>query len=263
MEAESAMLEGFCEIPTIQKAWCLPSSIGGADIQVWCAPELVGSSLSTFGWSSLHSISPLGVITRPTLLFHRPHLPHPPCHPAHHLPFPQVLFGQRDLANNTVRRFVSTVHVPVSVIMGAAPTMIPALPWQLRPDVVMTCPSPSGCRMLVVRQSEANEKAPTVLEIWGGGRLLKETEVPRSVHRGVFNDGWFANGATWSPEEDRVCYVAEAPSTEKTPEWGGFTAGTRRAGEEADKGKAKVREDEEEGEESGEWWVVPESDTES
>ena len=146
-----------------------------------------------------------------------------------------------------MRRFVSTVHIPVSVIVGAAPTMIPSLPWQLRPDVVLVSPSPSGCRMLVVRQSDGpgKDKEPTILEIWGGGRLLKEVEVPRSVHRGVFNDGWFADGAAWSPDESRVCYVAEAPAAEKTPEWGAFTAGSRSVGGEA-KGRAKVRG----------WWLV-------
>ena len=151
-----------------------------------------------------------------------------------------MLFGQRDLANNTVRRFTTTVHVPVSVIMGAAPTMIPSLPWQLRNDVILTSPSPSGRRMLVVRQNEG-EKEPTVLEIWGGGRLLKEIEVPRSIHRGVFNDGWFSEGATWNPDESKVCYVAEAPAAEKTPEWAAFTAGSRRAGEKSDTARAKPK----------------------
>lgn len=176
-------------------------------------------------------------------------LPRPPTHPRAPTSLisacplgPQVLFNQRDLANNAMRRFVSTVHIPVSVIVGAAPTMIPSLPWQLRPDVVLVSPSPSGCRMLVVRQSDGpgKDKEPTILEIWGGGRLLKEVEVPRSVHRGVFNDGWFADGAAWSPDESRVCYVAEAPAAEKTPEWGAFTAGSRSVGGEA-KGRAKVR----------------------
>jgi acylaminoacyl-peptidase len=148
----------------------------------------------------------------------------------------QVLYGQRDLANNAVRRFMSTVHVPVSVIMGAAPTMIPSLPWQLRPDVVMTSPSPSGQRMLVVRQ-ETGENAkdkPTTIEVWGGGRLLKEVEVPPTIHGAVFNEGWFAKGCAWNMDETRVVYVAEAAPAEKTPEWGGFTAGARTIG----KGKA-------------------------
>lgn len=34
-----------------------------------------------------------------------------------------VTYTQRDLPGNKLRKFLSTVHIPVSVIMGAAPTM--------------------------------------------------------------------------------------------------------------------------------------------
>ncbi|CAG9467337.1 unnamed protein product [Pedinophyceae sp. YPF-701] len=162
MDTEAMLLEGLAEIPTISRAWCMPSAIGGCDIQ--------------------------------------------------------VLFSQRDFASNTLRKFMSTVHVPVSVIMGAAPCMVPALPWQLRPDVVATAPSPSGRHMLVVRGGST--KDPTILEIWGGGRLMRELEVPATIHGAVYNDGWFSDGAAWSPDETRVAYVAEAPRREQTPEWG-------------------------------------------
>ena len=48
-----------------------------------------------------------------------------------------------------------------------------------------------------------------LMEVWGGGRLLKELSVPPAVHGAVYNDGWFASGADWSADESRVVYVAE------------------------------------------------------
>ncbi len=48
-----------------------------------------------------------------------------------------------------------------------------------------------------------------LLELWGGGRLLRELSVPPAVHGAVYNDGWFATGADWSADESRIAYVAE------------------------------------------------------
>ena len=62
-----------------------------------------------------------------------------------------------------------------------------------------------GKRSLVVRKGDD----AVLLEVWGGGRLLKELSVPAAVHGSVYNDGWFASGADWSADENRVAYVAE------------------------------------------------------
>jgi hypothetical protein len=51
------------------------------------------------------------------------------------------------------------------------------------------------------------------LEVWAGGRLLKELSVPAAVHGSVYNDGWFASGADWSADESRIAYVAEVDAT--------------------------------------------------
>ncbi len=53
------------------------------------------------------------------------------------------------------------------------------------------------------------EGKSATLEVWGGGRLLKELAVPKTLHGGVYNDGWFGAGAAWSPDESRLAYVAE------------------------------------------------------
>ena len=42
-----------------------------------------------------------------------------------------------------------------------------------------------------------------------GNRVTKELFVPKKQHGGVYNDGWFGNGAAWSPDESRLAYVAE------------------------------------------------------
>lgn len=49
-------------------------------------------------------------------------------------------------------------------------------------------PSPSGSKLLVIRNSE-NESS-TQFEIWGPSQLEKEFNVPQSVHRSVYTDGW-------------------------------------------------------------------------
>jgi acylaminoacyl-peptidase len=36
-----------------------------------------------------------------------------------------------------------------------------------------------------------------------------EMQVPKTLHGSVYNDGWFGSGAAWSPDEDRLAYVAE------------------------------------------------------
>ena len=48
-----------------------------------------------------------------------------------------------------------------------------------------------------------------VLEVWMGNRVTKEMVVPKKVHGGVYNDGWFGSGAAWSSDESRVAYVAQ------------------------------------------------------
>ncbi|KAL5712432.1 acylaminoacyl-peptidase [Ranunculus cassubicifolius] len=70
-------------------------------------------------------------------------------------------------------------------------------------------PSPSGSKMLVVRNQEND--SPTQLEIWGASQLQKEIPVPKSVHGSVYTDGWF-EGISWSSDETCIAYVAEEPS---------------------------------------------------
>ncbi|KAJ6430149.1 hypothetical protein OIU84_021541 [Salix udensis] len=50
-------------------------------------------------------------------------------------------------------------------------------------------PSPSGLKLLVVRNPESSE-SPTRFEIWNQGQVEKEFNIPQSVHGSVYCDGW-------------------------------------------------------------------------
>ncbi|CAD5175172.1 unnamed protein product [Musa acuminata subsp. malaccensis] len=73
-------------------------------------------------------------------------------------------------------------------------------------------PSPSGSRLLVVRNKEND--SPTVLEIWGSAMLEKEIHIPQSAHGSIYTDGWF-EGISWNHDESMIAYVAEEPPRAK------------------------------------------------
>ncbi|OVA05354.1 Peptidase S9 [Macleaya cordata] len=73
-------------------------------------------------------------------------------------------------------------------------------------------PSPSGLKMLVIRNQEND--SPTQFEIWGPSQLEKEIHIPKSVHGSVYTDGWF-EGISWNSDETLIAYVAEDPSPSK------------------------------------------------
>lgn len=102
-------------------------------------------------------------------------------------------------------------------------------------------PSPSGRRLLVVRNPTESEKQ-VVLELWGGGRLLREVEVPATLHGAVYTDGWL-ECATWSPDEKSIVYAAEAPQPSRTPLWGGRAPPGLSGAEDGWRGEGEFRED--------------------
>ncbi|KAK8684694.1 hypothetical protein V6N13_040710 [Hibiscus sabdariffa] len=75
--------------------------------------------------------------------------------------------------------------------------------------VSITVPSPSGSKLLVVRNPE--NESPTQFEIWGSSQLEKEFQIPQSTHGSVYADGWF-EGISWNSDESLIAYVAEEPS---------------------------------------------------
>ena len=121
---------------------------------------------------------------------------------------------QRDLEGNKQRVFTSRARL--------SDGKLPPFGVESR-GVSLSVPSPSGRRLLVVRNPEGSSdatKGGVVLEVWAGGRLAAEVEVPASVHGAVYADG-FLESCSWDAEEERLLYVAEAPPASRTPLWGG------------------------------------------
>ncbi|XP_027366055.1 acylamino-acid-releasing enzyme-like [Abrus precatorius] len=79
--------------------------------------------------------------------------------------------------------------------------------------VSMIVPSPSGSKLLVIRDPPENG-APSHFEIWSSSRMEKEFHIPQSLHGSVYNDGWF-EGVSWNLVETCIAYVAEEPSPAK------------------------------------------------
>ncbi|CAI5968409.1 unnamed protein product [Closterium sp. NIES-64] len=127
-----------------------------------------------------------------------------------------VQMSQKNLPANAMRKYLSTVHVPdpqgdlSSFHWSPFPTELTG--------VTLIAPSPSGGRLLVVRNGEpgvgGKEAGAVKLEVWGAGRLLREVHVPATVHGGVYADGWF-EGVSWNEDETCVAYVAEEPAPPK------------------------------------------------
>ncbi|KAK6161417.1 hypothetical protein DH2020_004798 [Rehmannia glutinosa] len=67
-------------------------------------------------------------------------------------------------------------------------------------------PSPSGSKLLVVRNSEGD--SPTHFEIWDQSEVKKEFAIPRSIHGSV-------QGISWDSDETFIAYVAEEPEPAK------------------------------------------------
>ncbi|KAK7279307.1 hypothetical protein RJT34_24355 [Clitoria ternatea] len=80
------------------------------------------------------------------------------------------------------------------------------------PRVSMIIPSPSGSKLLVIRNPEND--VPSHFEIWSSSRMEKEFHIPQSMHGSVYNEGWF-EGVSWNLDETCVAYVAEEPCPAK------------------------------------------------
>ncbi|CAK8570723.1 unnamed protein product [Lathyrus sativus] len=73
-------------------------------------------------------------------------------------------------------------------------------------------PSPSGSKLLIVRNPESD--GPSRFEIWSNSYVEREFHVPQSKHGSVYTDGWF-EGISWNSDETLIAYVAEEPSPAK------------------------------------------------
>ncbi|BFG14002.1 hypothetical protein CerSpe_002760 [Prunus speciosa] len=124
----------------------------------------------------------------------------------------QAMFSisQPNLSANKRKKFILTSHVlresNNSVNFQWAP-----FPVEMTGVSVMV-PSPSGAKLLVVRDPE--KESPCQFEIWGRAQVEKEFHIPQSVHGSVYADGWF-QGISWNSDETLIAYVAEEPCPSK------------------------------------------------
>ncbi|KAJ8768341.1 hypothetical protein K2173_021494 [Erythroxylum novogranatense] len=126
----------------------------------------------------------------------------------------QAMFSisQSNLLANKRRKFILSANIANqknnSVNFQWAPFPVEMI------GVSTVVPSPSGLKLLVVRNSEND--SPTHFEVWSQSELEQEFDVPQSVHGSVYVDGWF-EGISWNADETLIVYVAEeAPPSKPT-----------------------------------------------
>ncbi|KAK4489294.1 hypothetical protein RD792_005098 [Penstemon davidsonii] len=183
----SKLLQGFIEIPTIDKAWSFRS----------------GSGMSTM------SLTPfVGISCLTCYLFMQS-----AAEEGSHAMF---MISQPSLLANKRRKSVLSSYVvkesnnSVKFHWSPFPTEITG--------VSAMVPSPSGSKLLVIRNAEGD--LTTHFEIWGPSEVKKEFVVPPSIHGSVYSDGWF-EGISWNSDETALAYVAEEPDATK-PTFNGF-----------------------------------------
>ncbi|XP_050372077.1 acylamino-acid-releasing enzyme [Argentina anserina] len=119
-------------------------------------------------------------------------------------------FSQPNLMANKMRKFILSSHISKESSNSIN------FQWGLFPmemtGVSLIVPSPSGAKLLVVRNPEKD--SPCQFEIWGPAQVEKEFHIPQTVHGPVYADGWF-QGISWNSDETRIAYVAEEPSPSK------------------------------------------------
>ncbi|XP_020244882.1 acylamino-acid-releasing enzyme 1-like isoform X2 [Asparagus officinalis] len=119
-------------------------------------------------------------------------------------------FSQPNIVANKKRTFIHSSHISKTRDLSVS---FEWSPFPIQMDGVSTLvPSPSGTKLLVVRNKE--DESPTVLEIWGQYQLEKEIHIPQSVHGSIYTDEWFGRIA-WNHEENLIAYVAEEPVPSK------------------------------------------------
>ncbi|XP_019231044.1 PREDICTED: acylamino-acid-releasing enzyme-like isoform X1 [Nicotiana attenuata] len=118
--------------------------------------------------------------------------------------------SQPNLLANKKRRYILSCHISKESTDGVD-FQWAAFPIEMS-NVSLMIPSPSGSKLLVVRNPEND--SPTKFEIWGQSLVEKEFLVPASVHGSVYSDGWF-EGISWNNDETLIAYVAEEPAPSK------------------------------------------------
>ncbi|MCD7467805.1 hypothetical protein HAX54_005438 [Datura stramonium] len=136
--------------------------------------------------------------------------------------------SQPNLLASKNRRYILSSYISKGSTNGVS-FQWAAFPIEMPSGFIMSMvPSPSGSKLLVVRNSE--KESPTKFEIWVPSQVEKEFHVSPSVHGSVYSDGWF-EGILWNDDETFVAYVAEEPAPSKPM----FTSSGYKKGNSSDK----------------------------
>ncbi|KAJ1295574.1 hypothetical protein BS78_01G234700 [Paspalum vaginatum] len=117
--------------------------------------------------------------------------------------------NQADLLANSSRKYILYSHVT------RAGTSSLDFQWSPFPiemtGVSAIVPSPSGSKLLLVRNGEKGCPTITKLEIFDQSHLEKQILIGQSMHGPLYTDEWF-HGISWNQEETLIAYIAEAPA---------------------------------------------------
>lgn len=160
---QSKLLKEFTSISSIDKAWIFKSDSGmiahkqtlfmflsQANTKLFTISFLCKHFLAGINSQALFSISQANLLANKRRKF--------------------ILSGQISKESNASVNFQ---WAPFPVEMTGASIIVP---------------SPSGAKLLVVRNSE--NESPSQIEIWGPSQLEKEFHVPQSIHGSIYTDGW-------------------------------------------------------------------------
>ncbi|KAF3326312.1 acylamino-acid-releasing enzyme isoform X1 [Carex littledalei] len=120
------------------------------------------------------------------------------------------LVNQTNLLSNKRRKSILSAHILNSKDQTVKFQWSP-FPIEIS-GVSTVVPSPSGLKLLVVRNGES--ESPTKMEIWNQCQVEREINVPQSIHGSIYIDAWF-EGISWNKEENLIAYVAEEPPLPK------------------------------------------------
>ncbi|XP_044953945.1 acylamino-acid-releasing enzyme 2-like isoform X1 [Hordeum vulgare subsp. vulgare] len=112
--------------------------------------------------------------------------------------------SQPDLLANNKRKCILHSHIVTRATMPVECHWSP-FPTEMT-GVSVVVPSPSGSKLLVVRNGEKGSR--TRLQILNQSHVQKEIHVDQSIHGPLYSDEWF-QGISWNQEETFIAYIAE------------------------------------------------------
>lgn len=96
------------------------------------------------------------------------------------------LVNQTNLLSNKCRKSILSTHILNSKDQTVKFQWSP-FPIEIT-GVSTVVPSPSGLKLLVVRNGES--ESPTKMEIWNQCQVEREFNVPQSIHGSIYIDAW-------------------------------------------------------------------------